>query len=260
MAEQKTVEKKNTEISVVESWSNAISNELNNISEALPQNFNKSRFTQNVLTLMNDKPEIFRNHNGAEIMDGLMRGARYDVDFMSKECYLIEWGGKLQFHFDYTGLQKVAKKYSIRPIKDIIANVVREGDDFSVGIKDNVPVINFSPKVFGNGKIVGAFAYVIYEDGGIVYETMSLEDLETVHRQSKAQNSPAWKNFPDRMYRKAVIRRLIRSQVKLDFENVYQTEHFYDDDAMVETPEDVIDSVAVEVEENANQIPFNPED
>lgn len=44
------------------------------------------------------------------------------------------------------------KQYSVRPIKDIYAKVVREGDEFEEIIEKGIPTINFRPKPFSNEK------------------------------------------------------------------------------------------------------------
>ena len=45
----------------------------------------------------------------------------------------------------------------------------------------------------------------------MIYETMSADEVEKCRKSSKAQNSPAWKNFWSEMARKTVMRRLCKS-------------------------------------------------
>ena len=85
-----------------------------------------------------------------------------------------------EFQTDYKGEIKLAKKYSINPVKDIYAKLVREGDDFEEYIKDGHQTINFKPKSFNNGEIIGAFAVCLFQDGGMIYEAMSKEEIEEV--------------------------------------------------------------------------------
>jgi recombination protein RecT len=54
---------------------------------------------------------------------------------------------------------------------------------------------------------------------------MNLDELEAARNQSKAKNSPAWKNFLGEMYRKTVLHRLCKN-VDLDFENSNQRDLF----------------------------------
>lgn len=239
MAETALTEKK--------SFSLALTEKLDSVTDALPKNFNKARFVQNALSLLNDNPNIAQ-YGQAQIIGGLMKGAYLGLDFYSKECYLIPYGKTLNYQTDYRGEKKLAKKYSIRPIKDIYAEIVRDGDLFSVGIKDNVKVINFAPQPFNDGKIVGAFAVVEYVDGGIGTEVMSLAELENTRKHSKASNSMAWKDFTSTMYKKTVLRRLCK-QIEIDFENPMQRQTY---DAEMEIETDPAELSSREISENAN--------
>jgi recombination protein RecT len=118
-------------------------------------------------------------------------------------------------------MQKLVKKYAVRPVDEIYARIVREGDEFSEEVKDNEPVINFKPKPFNDGKIVGAFAVCQYKDGGAKVETMSKEQLDAAKRMSKAQTGTAWKFFPEEMYKKTIIRRLCKG-IPVELENSRQ--------------------------------------
>ncbi len=232
-------------------FSVALTEKLDSVSEALPKGFNKARFTQNAIALLNDNPGIAK-YGQNQIIGGLMKGAYLGLDFYSKECYLIPYGQSLNYQTDYRGEKKLAKKYSIRPIKDIYAEIVREGDEFSIGVKDNERVVNFVPKPFNNGKIVGAFAVVEYQDGGIGTDTMSISELENTRKHSKAANSMAWKDFTSEMYKKTVLRRLCK-HIEIDFENTMQRT-IYTQEAEIET--DPVEIARQEIEENANAEEF----
>lgn len=200
-------------------FSEQLTDKLISYETALPKNFNRERFVQNCLTVMNEKPELAKI-NKAEVIQGLCKAAFLGLDFMNKECYLIPYGNSVQFQTDYKGDCKFVKRYAIRPILDIFAKVVREGDFFEEGISDNHPVINFKPVPFSNKDIVGAFAIVLYKDGGIEYESMSTVDINSVRNNySKASNSKAWKYSFDEMAKKTVLRRLCK-HVETDFESV----------------------------------------
>ena len=164
--------------------------------------------------------------NGAlQIKTGLLKGAFLGLDFYSNEAYLIPYGSKLQFMPSYRGCIKLAQKYSVRPIKDIYAKVVRKGDEFQESIVNGQPTINFQPLPFNDNDIVGAFAVCQFQDGGMQYDVMSLSNLEKTRRASKMANGPAWKNFTEEMYRKTVIHRLFK-YVQIDFDSPEQLKYF----------------------------------
>ena len=250
MAENTQVAEKNPQ-----SFSLALTEKLNSVADALPQDFNKARFVQNALALVNENPNIAK-YGQAKIMAGLMKGAYLGLDFYSKECYLVPYGNDLNYQTDYRGAKKLAKKYSIRPIKDIYAKLVREGDEFEECIVGGEQTINFKPKPFNDGKIIGAFAVCLYSDGGIQYDTMSIEDLENTRKQSKASNSPAWKNFTGEMYKKTVLHRLCK-HIELDFENPTQRSTFMDGMEIETDQQKVAES---EISANANSVDFQEDD
>lgn len=233
-----------------------LTDKLNTLSDALPKDFNRPRFVQNCIALLNSDKEKYKDFKNEVILAGIVRGSILGLDFFNKECYLIPYKDKLEFMPSYTGQMKLAKKYSTRPIKEIYAKLIREGDIFEEIIANGEQAINFKPKMLNDGKILGAFAVVSYVDGGMNYEVMTLAELEKVRNCSKAKNSPAWTSFPGEMYKKSVIRRLCKV-IDLEFESVAQQEEFNDDMA-IET--DPIKANEVVVEAEANTVDFVPLD
>lgn len=247
----------NTQVAEVEpkkelTFSERLRNELTNVQNALPKDFNKERFVQNALALLNDNPNIAK-YGQSQIIGGLMKGAYLGLDFYSKECYLVPYGNQLNYQTDYRGAKKLAKKYAIRPVKDIYAKLVHEGDLFEESIDGGNQTFVFKPKAFNDGKIIGAFAVCLYVDGGMQYDTMSLADLENTRKQSKASNSPAWKNFTGEMYKKTVLHRLCK-HIELDFENPTQRTTFMAGMEIEADPKKLTES---EIEENANSVDFD---
>ena len=247
-------------------FSEKLTDKLLSVESALPKDFNRERFVQNCITVMNETPQLAKI-NQAQTIQGLLKGAYLGLDFLNRECYLIPYGNSVQFQTDYRGEVKFAKKYSIRPITDIYAKVVREGDEFVEEIVDGQPKINFKPKPFSKAEIIGAFAVVLYRDGCMEYETMSAEDINSVRNNySKASQSKAWKNSYDEMCKKTVLRRLCK-HIETDFESVEAHGAWEDGSGMdfatpiapVNDKEEVIDVVAdvsgnEEVEVVAEQI------
>ena len=101
----------------------------------------------------------------------------------------------LSFQTDYKGEIKLCKRYSKNKIKDIFAKVVRQGDFFMEEVDGGKQNVQYRPKPFSNEQMIGAFAIVVFEDGSMMYDTMSSEDIENVRNTySKAKDSQAWKS------------------------------------------------------------------
>lgn len=215
--------------------------------KALPEGFNKQRFVLNCVAVMNENPEGFKSVKPASVVEAFTKGAYLGLDFFNKECYIIPYGSKANFQTDYKGEIKLAKRYSKNPIKDIYAKNVREGDFFEERIENGNQIVNFRPEPFSDKKIIGTFAVVLYKDGSMMYDTMSVAEIEhTRTSYSKASNSKAWKESPGEMYKKTVLRRLCK-MIDLDFDNIEQQEAFDDGSDFDPNKETVIDGQAREV-------------
>ena len=223
-----------TELEVVEKkseFSLALMDSLVKVEDALPRDFNKTRFVQNAISLLNENDtliEFSSKHGTAAIKRGLLKGAYLGLDFLSNEAYLVPYGAKLQFMPSYRGCVKLVQKYSIRPVKNIYAKVVRAGDQFAEKIVDGVPTIDFLPLPFNDAEIVGAFAVCEYADGALQYDVMSIKELEQTRKASKMANGPAWRSYPAEMYKKVVIHRLCK-HIQIEFDNPDQYRYFNED-------------------------------
>lgn len=241
-----------TAVAKKDTFSTALTTELENQRAALPADFNIQRFVQNSVALLNGNDtlaEFAKKHGTAQIKAGLLRGAYQGLDALNGEMYLVPYGSTLNFMQSYKGDVKMVKKYSQRPIKDIYAKLVRQGDEFEEGIVNGEPTINFKPMPFNDSPIIGAFAVCLYQDGGMVYDSMSLKDLENTRSASKAKNSPAWSKFTGQMYLKTVLHRLCK-HLSIDMD-ASAKEAF---DAGTEIETDPIQLAKDEISENSNQV------
>ena len=220
-----------------ESFSVSLTNTLMESKDALPKDLNVTRFVTNAVALLNGNEMLakFAKSNGTgQIKAGLLRGAVLGLDALSKEYYLIPYSNKLEFIVDYRGAVKLVKKYSIRPIQDIYAKVVRQGDEFEIGTTDGVQHFDHKELPFNDGALVGVYAVCVFKDGGVLIDTMSKAEIENSRKQSKAANSPAWTKFYGEMAKKTVLHRLCKT-IQIDFENPMQREEFDEDVAIEKT-------------------------
>lgn len=193
----------------------SLTNRLSEEVKALPIGFNKDRFILNCI-------EVLKNTKLSDIppervINALMKGAYLGLDFFRKECYCIPFGKSVEFMMDYKGEVKLVKKHSIKPIYEIYAEVVREGDAYEKVIVQGHRTVNHKPLRFNNGKIEGAYAHVKYSDGSTDMVDISVQDIENIrYKYSKAPHSGAWENRYEEMCKKTVLRLLCKS-IQLDF-------------------------------------------
>lgn len=246
-------------------------NSLTERAKALPPGFNKDRFTMNCVQVIQD---MLADKDGKKrliecsvdsIVMAFMKGALLDLNFFNGECYIIPYGGAANFQTNYKGEIKLCKKYSKNKIRDIYAKNVREGDFFEECIEGGHQTVTWKPIPFNDGKIIGSFAVVLYEDGSMIYDTMSAAMIEKTRADySKMPNSPAWKKSPGEMYKKTVLRRLTKL-VDIDFANFEQVRAYEDGSDATFTPEGMIEKQSEEVVdvfaqpmEEPKQIPEKP--
>lgn len=208
---------------------------------AMPKNFNQTRFLQNCLTVLRDTRDIDKCESES-IVSTLMKGAYLDLDFFMGTCYAIpynknigtrdkaKWVKDLQFQTDYKGDISLAKKYSATKIRDIYAKVVKEGDFYETYIENGKQHINFKPLPFNDGKVLGAFAVIYYEDGSMVCDSMSTKEIlatrEAYAKKDKNNKfSKAWQNSEGEMFKKTVLKRACKL-VTLSFDNSKQDDAY----------------------------------
>lgn len=228
MAKNEIVEKKEPTFSMV------LTDGLQENREALPAEFNIPRFVQNSLALLNGNKTLSDyagNYGIAPIKQGLMRGAFLGLDALNSEFHLIPYGKDLQFIIDYRGATKLMKQYSIKPVADIFADVVRQGDNYQRWSENGEWHYKFEPIPFNGGAVIGAFAVCKFTDGTIMIEELDKAELEKVRSKSKMSNGMAWKDFTNEMYKKTAIHRL-KKRIPLSFDNPKQKEIFDEDGAI----------------------------
>lgn len=185
---------------------------------ALPEKFNNIRFLQNCMSVLQDGKIDFSKCEPSTVVRTLLKGAFLGLDFLNGECYAIPYGNQCNFQTDYKGEIKVSKRYSSKPINELYAKLVYEGDKLEIGIVDGSQKVNFIPTAFSKGKLLGVVAICKYTDGSQLYETMSVEEVEqTRNAYSKAPNSKAWKESFGEMAKKTVLRRLCK-MIDLNFD------------------------------------------
>lgn len=131
---------------------------------------------------------------------GALKGEAFLVPYWNSKKKACE----AQFQRGYKGVIKMALRS--RFVKSIRSNVVYEGDLFEVDQGTANSIVH--RVAFGNrGKeIIAAYAIARLSNGETTFEVMDREDLDAVRKAGN--DGPAWKDWPDQMYRKAPVHRL----------------------------------------------------
>lgn len=162
----------------------------------------------------------------AKIAQAVYNFVALGLDMLNRECYIIPFiKGKgtqnesidLTIIKDYKGEIKLARKYSVDPIREIFARVVYENDSYHFDEFGRF-IHNFDPFSTERGQKKGAYCTVIYENGVHQTEFVNVEEINKVKgvSRSSSYDSSPWKKWEDEMWRKTAIRKAMKN-ISLDF-------------------------------------------
>lgn len=191
----------------------------------------------------------------SSIAESLLKMVVWGVSPLKKQCYFIPYADRLECTLDYSGNILLAKRYG--GLKDINAQVIYDGDDYlteidpATGVKKLVKHIQ-TMKSVGLGKILGAYAITLMEDGTSKLEEMTIQMIENAWKQGGAKgNSPAHRNFADQMAKKTVINRACKLLVRASDDGVlFATD---DTEELKEIKDEAKSQVSETIKQRANK-------
>ena len=146
----------------------------------------------------------------ATYVRSLLEAASFGFALDGKNCYPIPYGDEVTCAFDYKAIVVCARRAG--SIKDAWFQDVRENDHFIRNETNGKKTYEFrmADDEDNRGEPKGAYAVVVLPDDTVRFEYMTRKELEKVRNASKSPNSPAWANWSDRMYGKAVLKRALQ--------------------------------------------------
>lgn len=214
MSQTQAIEKR--ESGPVASLRTMLEKSKDQIQLALPRHMTAERMVRVAMTAVQRQPKLMEctplSVVGAVVEasqlglepDGIL-GQAYLVPYFNNKTKAFE----AQLQPGYRGLIALARRSG--EISTLYAELVYEADKFKIA-KGDSPSLRHEPNydAADRGKIRGAYAVVIYKDGGKDFEYMPMSELEKIKNQSKAQQFGPWQTHPEEMYRKCPIRRLAK--------------------------------------------------
>ena len=218
MSEEKAIVKWTEPTRNLETFGIVLEETRDKIEALLPEGVPLKRFIQTFRNVIGRDPTLLRC-SPKDLMDVCMRLAELGLyaGGTLPEAHVVVFnvtdddGHKVpmpQVIVDYKGLAKLALQHP--SVLAVDAQIVCEGDEFSYE-QGTDPRIVHKPAWKGDRteqQIVGAYAVAWLNGGRHVCEVLNRQQLENIRSKSKAPNSPAYRAFPDEMYRKAAFRRL----------------------------------------------------
>jgi len=237
---------------LIQSLTNDLNTSLDYVKEALPKDFNAQRFLQNTIAVVKKNPDLMQ-YNKNDLLTASLRAAYLGLDFMNNEAWIVPYKGTVQFQLGYKGACKFVKKYSIRPLSDLYAKVVRKGDEIIYGVKDNgEPYLKWEPVAFNGDEILGVFAVAEFKDEKMLFEVMTKDEINKIRNSSsRCSGSGPWKEHWEEMAKKTVLKRLCKN-IETDFDNTEQREAWESDNEVYDNrpaPDKVVDAFSDAPEE-----------
>lgn len=187
---------------------------VDKIEDALPGQLKgqAKRFIQvSLLAFATSKSrETLEKCSPASYLQSFLEACSAGFPLDNKHAYAIPYGGEVTCSFDYKALITAARRCGA--IKDAWAQDVCENDEFLWKDENGRKLYTFRmcEDEDNRGEIRGAFAVAILPGDLIRFEYMTKKQLEKLQASSKSPQSPAWKNWRERMVCKGPMKRVLQ--------------------------------------------------
>lgn len=221
------------------------------IRKALPSVITPERFTRMVLTALSSTPKL-QTCTPQSFLGAMMQAAQLGVEPNTPlgQAYLIPYGNVCQFQLGYKGLIDLA--YRSGEVSSIQAHEVHENDvfEYEYGLE---PKLKHIPAQKDRGNVIMYYAVLKLKNGGVGFEVMSREDVETFSRKkSKAFNNGPWQTDFDEMAKKTVLKKVLKyAPLKTEFARAVATDETVKStlsDNMADEPNEVFTTIDNEPE------------
>lgn len=162
----------------------------------------------------NDKP-VLEVCTQASIANALLDMVLKGLSPVKKQCYFIAYGNELSCDESYFGKEVTAKR--VGNVKEIKTATIYVDDIFEYE-KDTVTgrnkIMKHEQKIenIDHEKVKGAYAIVIFNDGTVDAEIMSIKQIRSAWSMGATKgNSPAHNKFTDEMAEKTVASRACKT-------------------------------------------------
>lgn len=180
-----------------------------NWDDALPAKVNAAQFTRSVISYVKNNDKLLQC-NTVSLFSAFFAVAQLGLypDKFLGQAYVIPYGKEATVIVGYRGYLTLAYRNPL--VKDIIAEIVYERDEFSFERGSN-PKITHNIYPFGSrGKKVGAYAICRFKNGGEVSRVLSEEEILARKKRSKSSENGPWVTDENEMWLKTTIRLLAK--------------------------------------------------
>lgn len=227
---------------------------------ALPANYSPANALKSAFFAMTNSSNgnLLEKCTTESIANSLLDMVVQGLSPAKTQCYFIPYGQQLKMTRSYFGTQAVLKR--LANVKDVWANVIYQGDEFTIEIVNGRETLKEHKTAFGNrdNAIVGVYAIIEKEDGEQVLTTMTKKEIDAAWSQAKTKN--VQNRFPQEMAKRTVINRAAKafvntsddSDLLIEAINNTTANEYQDKNERKEA------EIVEEINENANTETFDP--
>lgn len=204
-----TVERHNAQPAVVtpeQSLQQLIERQQTAIARALPKGMTAERFARILVTTVKQTPDLLKCDQ-LSFLGAAMTAAQLGLEpGPLGEAYLVPFGRTCTFVPGAPGLVKLAIQSG--HVRSVIARTVYEGDefDYEYGLDEH---LKHKPTQFDPGPAIFHYAIARYMHGGSEFVVMSQAAINR-HKAKFAKSDKAWRENPEPMARKTVVKQLMK--------------------------------------------------
>jgi recombination protein RecT len=191
---------------------------------ALPSHVSVEKFTRTIMTAVQQNQDLVKADRNS-LFAACLRSASTGLLPDGKESALVMFGDKAQFMPMLQGMLKLVRNSG--ELLSITSQIIYEKDVFKYWVDSDGEHLNHEPQMFSDrGNVIGAYALAKTKDLAVYIEVMTMNEIDAVRNVSRSKNNGPWAGpFKHEMYKKSVLRRLIkRLPVSTDLDSVIKAD------------------------------------
>lgn len=221
------------------------------IRNALPDHLSEEKMARVFLTSLSTTPKLLSCDPTSlmlAILEASSVGLFPDGGTLG-HGYILPYGAKAKFIPGFRGLMDMARRSG--KIEGIQARIIYEGDKFECEFGAKPKLVHVPARMLGveQGSKIGAYASATYIGSGeVVFEVMWEADIEKIRQSSPAGTSGPWISHPEEMWRKSVLRRLMKYlPLSADMQSAVATDEYHEAGVLGKLLDEKIDPETGEV-------------
>lgn len=191
------------------------------ITKALPKHIPSEKFIRTLMTAYNSNDKI-QACDRRSVLAAAMKAATDGLMLDGREAAIVPFGKEAVYMPMVAGIIK--KVINAGRIATITAQIVYKKDKFSYD-PGAIDGLKHDPDWFGDrGEAIGVYAIARTKEGMATVEVMNETQIDKIKAISRSASSGPWKDWPEEMWKKTVLRRLCKflpssSDIDMLFDN-----------------------------------------